>query len=110
MVHIEKIKQGAAEFLDAHLIPKIPGFKGVAFAAFMSLLLDRLSYAIEQYRDKPIIAMLDIIEEDMVDIDGVYSNLRKRMTAPVQLDIPMIGTITITQTDLDRLYQKIKEA
>ena len=55
--------------------------------------------------------MLDVIDEnDMIDIDTIYTELRKQAEKnPATFNAPMIGTITLTKDDVDKLYRLIKE-
>ena len=55
--------------------------------------------------------MLEIIDEnDMIDIDTIYGEIRKQAEkGSATIDIPMVGSITLTKDDVDKLYRLIKE-
>lgn len=46
----------------------------------------------------------------MVDVDAIYSAFAPKITAPVELPIPMIGSISLDRAEIDKLYRYIKEA
>ena len=63
------------------------------------------------FKAHPVVKMLEVIDENgMIDIDTIYTELRKQAEkGSATFDAPMIGTITLTKDDVDKLYRLIKE-
>ncbi len=99
MIAKERVAAGALRYIDCEVCPHIPGFKAIALSGLAAL------------RQRPAVAALDVMTEDgMVDVDAIYSAFAPKITAPVELPIPMIGSISLDRAEIDKLYRYIKEA
>ena len=109
MVRIEKIKRGISAFADMELVPKMSGIQKWIFAAGVSAYLANAEALVEKWKHCAIVKDLDIIKEDnTVDVDKMYRHLKEAARkGPAEMDLPMVGKITLTEADLDKLYTLI---
>lgn len=106
MVATEKIRAGITRYLDSEIMPRMPAFKAVAFGTAAALYLRRLPEICSK-----IPASMGITNESgYIDIEVIHEELHNRMTHPVDIDVPMIGRITIDRDEIDKIYRYIMEA
>ena len=111
MVTYNQVVNGMAKYIDQEIINKIQGWQRWALGAGAGIMMTKGTNIFNALKANPIIKMLDVIDEnDMIDIDTIYAELRKQAEkGSATFDAPMIGTITLTKDDVDKLYRLIKE-
>lgn len=105
MVSIEQVKRGFANFVDHEIVPVLPGWKGILFAAGAPLVIESKARELPEH---PLVKAMGVIDENgMVDIDKVYSAIKDKAVGrwPVE-----IAGLKASEADLDKLYTYIKEA
>lgn len=109
MVTVGQVQNGLAAFLDAEIIPMLPGWRKFAFGAAAGLMLSRSGEIFAKLKEDPTIQMIGVIQpDDTIDIDALYREGKKQIQkAPVTFDLPGAGTITLREADLDKLYRYI---
>ena len=111
MVTYNQVVNGMSKYIDQEIINKIQGWQKWVLGTGTAVMLSKGSNIFNGIKNHPVIKMLDVIDEnDMIDIDTIYTELRKQAEkGTVTFDAPMIGTITLTSDDVDKLYHLIKE-
>ena len=112
MVTYNQVVNGMTQYIDQEIVNKIQGWQGWALGALSSIAISNKGANIfNALKANPIIKMLEVIDEnDMIDIDTIYTELRKQAEkGSATINTPMIGTITLTKDDVDKLYHLIKE-
>ena len=111
MVTYNQVVNGMTKYIDQEIINKIQGWQRWALSAGAGIMMAKASNKFNALKANPIIKMLDVIDEnDMIDIDTIYTELRKQAEkGAATFDAPMIGTITLTKDDVDKLYRLITE-
>lgn len=111
MVTIEQVQRGFTQFVDGE-ISKLSGMQKWAVGAMTALYASKLRDVADSLQSKPAIAVLGVIcDNNRVDIDALYNALRPYAErCPATIDIPVIGTMTLTSADIDRLYDCIRSA
>ena len=111
MVTYNQVVDGMTKYIDQEIINKIQGWQRWALGAGAGIMMTKGTNIFNTLKANPIIKMLDVIDEnDMIDIDTIYTELRKQAEkGAATFDAPMIGTITLTKDDVDKLYHLIKE-
>lgn len=112
MVSIDRVKRGIAQYLDRNLINKMTGWQKWVFGAGAALYLENLSGTVMQLREHPAIKPLGIIDENgNIAVEKVFQHLRvQAQKGPISFDIPMMGRITLSEADVNELYQYIMQA
>ena len=112
MTSIDKIQRGASRFVDMELMPKLEGYDKLIVAGVVTLYIKRLPALIEKAKSRVAVKLLDVIGEDnSVDLEAVYNSVKPAAAQTrVTINIPFGGTITITGSDIDTLYNYIMQA
>ena len=112
MVTYNQVVNGMSRYIDQEIVNKMQGLSRWGVGALSGIVLSSKGANIfNTLKANPIIKMLDVIDEnDMIDIDTIYTEIRKQAEkSPATFNAPMIGTITLTKDDVDKLYRLIKE-
>ena len=111
MVAYNQVVNGMTKYIDQEIINKIQGWQRWALGAGAGIMMTKGTNIFNILKANPIVKMLEVIDEnDMIDIDTIYAELRKQAEkGSATFDAPMIGTITLTKDDVDKLYSLIKE-
>lgn len=107
MVTTEQATRGLKRFIEAVLLPHLTGFKHLALYGVKEMVGDSF---IGKYIDNPVIASLDAVDGNMINIDRIYQIYAPLFDNKYTLDIPVLGEFTFNRGDLDMLYRFIKEA
>ena len=109
MVTLNQVKTGLQNFLEKEFIPVLPGWKKAAVATALALYLRNFPNIAQSFFDTPFGKFLGVYKDGMVDIDSVYEEALKQFESPVTVDIPAIGSVSLTKDNLTNLYNMIKE-
>lgn len=111
-VNIGQIQIGTAAYIDEEILSKISDWRRWVLGAGSSLYLAKVADIFAELKKQPYIAVLGVIDEnDMVDLDALYNEFKKQAThGPITFEIPMIGPITLNETDVDKIYTAISRA
>ena len=112
MVTLEQIKQGAARYVDEEFTGKLTGWQKWAVGAGAAMALGNLDASLSTLREHPAVKALGVFDEaGNVDIDKIYACLKTEAAkGPVTTNIPLIGNVTLNETDVDKLYTLIKQS
>lgn len=110
MVTVEQFKRGVSRYLDAEVMPHITGWQKWVAGAASAAYLDKADKIIEELSHNEMIKPLELIDErNNIDVDTIYNYLRPQAEhCNASIKLPMVGTITFSVTDVDRLYQEIR--
>lgn len=110
MIHYTRVIQGIAAFIDNEIIGKLAGsWKAWVLGGAAGIAVTKAQDIFIQYKDKPILASLGLVEGENINVDAVYAELKKQAqkgTATVLL--PVVGPVTFGPADVDALYRYIK--
>jgi len=107
MITKEQIKEGFAKYLDSEIIGKTPGLRKWMLAVSVAPLLTKLDEAL----DAPAIKELGYRTDDgMFDIDKAKADFLKasQEKGSVTEHLPMMGDITFSSADIERLWECMK--
>ena len=111
MVTVAQVKNGLVRYIDTDVLPHLTGMKRIGLGVYTALAAENLSGLVEQYRDKPAVSVLKVIDDQgNVDIDRLYQAFVP-MFADGQkqtIEIPMIGELIIDRSDVEKIYRYIK--
>ena len=111
MVTYNQVVNGMTKYIDQEIVNKIQGWQRWALGAGAGIMMNKGTNMFNAFKAHPVVKMLEVIDDnDMIDIDTIYAELRKQAEkGSATFDAPMIGTITLTKDDVDKLYHLIKE-
>ena len=111
MVTYNQVVNGMSRYIDQEIVNKMQGWQRWALGAGAGIMMNKGTNMFNAFKAHPVVKMLEVIDDnDMIDIDTIYAELRKQAEkGSATFDAPMIGTITLTKDDVDKLYRLIKE-
>ena len=111
MVTYNQVVNGMTKYIDQEIINKIQGWQRWALGAGAGIMMNKGTNIFNAFKAHPVVKMLEVIDDnDMIDIDTIYGEIRKQAEkGSATIDIPMVGSITLTKDDVDKLYRLIKE-
>lgn len=112
MVSMDQFKRGVARYLDDEFTNKISGWQKWVFGAGAAMYLENLSASVEKLRQNEMVKALNIIDSNgNVDAEKLHRYfLKQAQKGPVTFTIPMIGTVTLSESDVDKLYNCVMQA
>ena len=110
MVSYSQVVNGISKYIDQEIVNKLQGWQKWALGAGTGIFLSKSGENFTQLKENSIVKMLGLIDENgMVDVDIIYSELRKQADkGAIVAEIPMIGKLTLTKDDVEKLYTCIK--
>ena len=83
-----------------------------AVGAGAAMALGNLDASLSALREHPAVKALGSFDEaGNVDLDKIYTCLKTEAAkGPVTTNIPLIGNVTLNETDVDKLYTLIKQS
>lgn len=113
MVHINKVMNAVAKYVDTDLVPKLDGWQKWIFGAGVGLLMSGLPSKVDELRKMPIISFMGVIDDKgMVDVERLFNELMKqarKSSITVDLSKMMLPTLTLDHTDVEKIYRYIQE-
>ena len=111
MVSIDRVQRGISRYLDTELIGKMAGINKWLFAAAASAYIGSAPALLGKIRSNKLLAPLDLVSESGdVDIEKIYAHLKPAAAkCPAPITLP-VGTITLTESDVDAIYNYIMQS
>ena len=111
MVTYNQVVNGVSRFVDEEILSKLQGKAKIALGVGAGIMLKRGENLFNALKEQPLIKMLEIVDEnDNIDIEIIYEELKKQMgNGSESFNVPMVGKITLTKDDVDKLYSLIVE-
>lgn len=112
MVSIDKVQRGVSRYLDEQLMPHMQGKNRWIVTGVATLYLSKLPQLIQTYAEKPAIKALGLVTQDgAIDIEAIFNSVRPAArVSPAEINIPLAGSISITEQDLDMMLRYIMQA
>lgn len=108
MYHYRAVLQGLSKFVDEDLVPKMTGLQRWIFGTGAGIALSKGDEMFHQYKDMPILHTLGLIEDEKINVTCIYHELLTQAEkGPIHIDVPMLGTITLDKSDVEKMYRYI---
>jgi hypothetical protein len=109
MIPYNQVVNGVTRYIDSEIVPKVNGFSKLAVAVVLAGAVKNAGNTVEQIKTMPIIKMTGLIdEENMVDIETIYEELKKQVARePISMVLPGVGKVTFNHDDIDKMYSHI---
>jgi hypothetical protein len=110
MKSVDQIARGVANFYDSEVRPSLSSGKGILYGIAVGRIAANAPNLIAQYA--PILTPLGILQDNMVDVEGLAAELRSQMAkSGGQLSMTIMGdTFTFKPNDVDSLVRYIERA
>lgn len=112
MVNLGQVQAGVSRYLDTEIVSKMTGWQKWTFGALGTIAVARTTELFKSIKANPAVAMLGVIDDnDGIDLDTLYKEFKKQAQAgPITVDIPVIGALTLNETDVDKIYTYIQNS
>lgn len=108
MYNYNKVIEGLMTFVDKELIPKMEGYQRWVFGTACGIMGKKCEKIYESLKDVALLKTLDVLDGEQVNVDLLYEELAKQASkSPVTIEIPMLGTIRLDKSDVDKLHRYI---
>ena len=110
MYDYNKVINGIAKYIDTEIVDKIAGWKKWIVGSGLGLALSNSTNVFNQVKNNEFVKMLNIIDKDnKIDVDKIYKELKKQAKkSSITFELPMVGSITLNDQDIEKLYELIK--
>lgn len=103
----EKVLHGIRKYIEKEMYPKLTSWQ----APIVGFAVGRMTKKADAIKQHSFMKMLDIVDENgNVDITELYNDIRNEVQIRQTMvfeDIPLIGSITLTPEDIDKIYRII---
>lgn len=108
----DQVYSGIEKFMEHEILNKVPGWKKWILGTGLEMALNNAEDIVHNLKDNEFAQMLHLIDEqDRINAADIYAALKKQAnTNEVKIDIPIIGTLTLNESDVDKLYNYIRES
>lgn len=109
MVPYNKVINGMKRYINEEIISKMAGLPKIATEVVTNIAFEKSNDVFVEFKNNTWVKMLKIVnEKDEVDVEILYRELKKQaQKAPLVLDIKMIGTLTLNEQDVDKMFNMI---
>lgn len=108
MYEYNKVMEAIAKFVDEEILTNINGWQKWVLGSGVGIALSDGEELFNNLKNNELIKMLKIIDQDKINVDKIYKELKKQAKkSPVSFNIPMLGTLTLKEEDVDKLYKMI---
>lgn len=110
MISYEKFINGMVKYLDNEIIPQMTGVKKMAFGVGSSIFLKKGENVFNSIKDKEIIHSLELLDNNYnININMLKEEIIEKLNNEnIEIDIPMIGTLTLDKNDIEKIYKYMK--
>lgn len=106
MVTLAQVQAGVEKYLETEILSKIPDWRKWVLGAGASRMLSRSTEIFNQLKTNPVVSAMGVIDEqDQIDIDAIYREFAAQaQRGAITFDVPLVGALTLTAADVDKLY------
>lgn len=106
MVTLAQVQAGVEKYLETEILSKIPGWQKWVLGAAAARMLSRSGEIFNTLKNNPVVSAMGVIDEqDQIDIDAIYREFAAQaQRGAVTFDVPLVGALTLTAADVDKLY------
>lgn len=111
MYNYGQVMRGLAQYVDEEIVSKISGWQKWVVGAGLGVALDKGVNIFNELKSNQMVKALEVIDKnDMIDVDTLYKSIKKQAhNNPVTFSVPIVGAMTLNESDVDKIYEAIKE-
>lgn len=110
MYEYNQVINGIAKYIDEEIISQIDGWKKWVIGSGVGIALSDGTEIFNNIKNNDLVKMLGIVDkDDKINVDKIYKELKKQSKkSSITFNVPMIGVMTLTEQDVEKLYKAIK--
>lgn len=111
MYEYSKVLNGITTYIDREIVDKINGWQKWVVGSGIGIAMSNSTNVFNELKKNQVVKMLGVIDkDDKIDVEKIYKELKKQARkGAITFDVPLVGTITLNEQDVEKLYQYIKE-
>lgn len=110
MYDYNTVLKGLVKFVDCELVPKMTGLSKWVIGTGAGIIASKGAAVFESLKKNELLHQLELIEDSKINVSLLYKELiRQAEHGAIQIDIPMVGVITLDRKDVDQMYRYIIE-
>lgn len=111
MYSYNQVINGIAKYVDMEIVNNISGWQKWVVGSAVGMALTNSAEVFNSVKQNEFVKMLGVIDhENRINIDKLYSELKKQaQKTSVTFSVPLLGMVTLTERDVDMLYNYITE-
>lgn len=110
MYHYETVLKGLVKFVDEELVTKMHGLNKWLFGTGAGIIASKGEHIFNSLKEIELLHTLELIHEDKINVTCIYKELlRQAERGEIEIEIPMIGSIKLNHSDVEKLYRYIIE-
>jgi hypothetical protein len=88
------------------------GWQKWVFGVGVAMFLENFASIAQKAKDHPMVKALGLMDDsNSVAVERIHQQLRvQAQKGPITFEIPMLGSVTLRDTDVDKLYNYIMQA
>lgn len=98
------IKEGILNYIHEEVVSKADGPMKFIMYTGIALAVPKLDLMYEQYKNHPLITALELIKDDEIDIEALYTAMKEAMN---KVDKVEYMGIIFNEQDVDMVYNHI---
>lgn len=112
MATVNSVIAGLKNYLESELVSQLTGLNKWVVGAGLAMAIDNGAEIFEKLKKEPMVKALKVIDkEDNIDIDKLYKYLLEQAKkSSVTFSAPVVGAVTLKSSDVEKIYNMIKEA
>lgn len=112
MVTMDRVKRGAAKYIDTEFVNKLTGWQKWVFGAGSALLIENMEAAVGRFQGNEVVKLLGIMgENNTIDVEKLYRYMKREADkGPITFDAPLLGTVALNAADVEKLYTCIMQS
>ena len=112
MYEYNRVIKGITTYIDTEIIDKIAGWKKWVVGSGIGLAMSNTTNVFNQIKSNEFIKLLGVIDEnDKIDVDKIYKEMKQQASkGAITFDMPLVGPLTLNESDVDKMYDCIKNA
>ena len=112
MISMDKVKRGIARYIDEEFTNKMSGWQKWVFGAGIAMFIENFTSNMQRLKENPVVKSLGLMDDmGNVAVERLHQQLKvQAQKGAVTFEIPMLGTVTLRENDVDKLYNYIMQA
>lgn len=106
----DKVVAGILKYLDKEIYANMNDWQEILARVAVARMVSQEDVLKRQIMENPFLRTYAIVRSDgKIDVDGLAADLKKQIAAKgkITISLPMLGSFTFVEQDVDTLYQAI---
>ena len=109
MYNLEQVVSGINKYLEQEFLAKINGWQKWLIGVGFGMAMNNANQIFNEIKEHPVAKMLNVVDEQgNINVEALHEELLKQARkSPVTFNLPMLGNVTLNESDVQKLYSDI---